>query len=510
VSSGRLLAGAAAFTLGLTVAIGLAARSHEDFPHEAHTGLFPLCTGCHVGIATGDPLETYPEPGTCRSCHDGVRADPVDWTGPAARLSVVRFDHLQHASLVAGAWEPALDCADCHTAPDAPRMRAEPPIAERCLSCHAHPAREHFGDAECLLCHAPLAEGGLVPRLARLPLPESHQLPDFLAAQHGRLAAASIESCATCHTREQCMHCHLVAPREAALMPAAGGRFTPPPIAARYSLPESHLDPQWPLLHGDVAADQTCSTCHTRESCTTCHRPPIPAVITALPARGAATAPGVFVLRRTPESHASPFFRTQHGALASARPQTCATCHERRELCSACHDPVGVAPAAELPDAHPLRTAAVAPRETRLEPGPRASAGRMQPARTARGFHPPDYLMRHAAEAFGRRLDCTSCHSTPLFCRDCHTNAGIGTTGRLGPGYHDAQPVWLLRHGQAARQTLESCTSCHTQRDCMQCHSQLGAFRVSPHGPGFDARRAHRTNPQVCRACHLTDPLPDG
>jgi hypothetical protein len=138
---------------------------------------------------------------------------------------------------------------------------------------------------------------------------------------------------------------------------------------------------------------------------------------------------------------------------------------------------------------------------------PRTAWPRTPLPRASRGFHPPDYVLRHAADGFGRRLDCSSCHNTPLFCRDCHQNAGMQAEGRLGPAYHDAEPVWLLRHGQAARQTLETCTSCHTQRDCMQCHSQLGAFRVSPHGPGFDARRAQRANPEICRACHLSDPL---
>lgn len=82
--------------------------------------------------------------------------------------------------------------------------------------------------------------------------------------------------------------------------------------------------------------------------------------------------------------------------------------------------------------------------------------------------------------------------------------------GRLGPGFHDAEPLWLLRHGQAARQALESCASCHGQNECMQCHSVLGAFKVNPHGPGFDARRAQKRNAAICLVCHITDPLAGG
>ncbi|HEX6589857.1 MAG TPA: cytochrome c3 family protein, partial [Longimicrobiales bacterium] len=81
--------------------------------------------------------------------------------------------------------------------------------------------------------------------------------------------------------------------------------------------------------------------------------------------------------------------------------------------------------------------------------------------------------------------------------------------GRLGSGFHDAQPLWLLRHGQAARQTLESCTTCHEQRDCMQCHSQTGSFQINPHGPDFDAERARDRNSRICFACHVADPIGD-
>jgi hypothetical protein len=83
----------------------------------------------------------------------------------------------------------------------------------------------------------------------------------------------------------------------------------------------------------------------------------------------------------------------------------------------------------------------------------------------------------------------------------------MGTSGRLQAGFHDAQPFWLLNHAKPARQGLESCTTCHKQTDCLQCHSTIGAFRVSPHGPGFDAKRVQSKNARICFACHLSDPL---
>jgi hypothetical protein len=67
--------------------------------------------------------------------------------------------------------------------------------------------------------------------------------------------------------------------------------------------------------------------------------------------------------------------------------------------------------------------------------------------------------------------------------------------------------MWLLRHGQAARQNLESCTTCHKQNDCTQCHGVLGAFKISPHARNFDAERAWAQSPRTCLACHIRNPL---
>jgi hypothetical protein len=178
--------------------------------------------------------------------------------------------------------------------------------------------------------------------------------------------------------------------------------------------------------------------------------------------------PGVGLQRRMPLSHAPRSFLVDHATLASARREQCEACHTQR-FCADCHN------APETPS-----------------------------------FHPRNYTTQHASEAFGRRLECANCHETRTFCRSCHIQEGMGADGRLDPGFHDAQPLWLLRHAQAARQGLESCTSCHTQRDCMQCHSELGAFGVNPHGPDFDAARLQKRNPLICLACHLSDPLERG
>lgn len=475
-----------AVVLAVAATALFAVRRSDAFPHERHRGLFPVCIGCHEGIASGDAAAFYPTPESCARCHDGQREERVQWTGPTRTAGNLRFDHVVHADRVAAEADAAIDCGDCHTQPGAPRMAVDPPIPTQCFACHAHQATEHFTDAQCTRCHKPLVETGWSrARISELPVPLSHQREDFLPQVHGQLAMEAGPSCGTCHAREQCAGCHVAFPADGPLdrMPAANARLELPAIAARYPLPETHADRDWERVHGSAASVAACGTCHARESCTNCHRAQAPQPVLQLARARDVAAPGVAVRRMLPESHESAFFATSHGPLASARPESCTSCHERARFCGACH-------------------------QAREEEALAAqSAPPAQRPRAARGFHPPNFELRHAALAQGRRLDCTACHNTQLFCRDCHQKLGMGSTGRLGPGYHDAEPVWLLRHGQAARQTLETCTSCHTQRDCMQCHSQLGSFRISPHGPDFDARRAQRTNPQICRACHLSDPL---
>jgi hypothetical protein len=162
-----------------------------------------------------------------------------------------------------------------------------------------------------------------------------------------------------------------------------------------------------------------------------------------------------------PESHESPFFLSIHSVSAATSPDSCASCHTE-SYCSECHD-----------------------------------------APQAPGYHPPSFALRHSAAVGSQSAECSNCHNTAAFCRECHVGVGLQSFGRLGGGYHDAEPVWLLRHPIAARQGMEQCASCHTQNDCLQCHSQVGAYKVSPHGPDFDPERARAKNPLICRACHI-------
>ena len=464
----------------LAATVTLQGSRQEPFPHAAHDGLFPFCTGCHVGVPEGDLEAFYPEPQLCERCHDGVEQERVEWTPPeAGGPSPVQFAHPTHIGAVDAAGDEALECAACHVQEGQEPMQVDRTLVlEQCLSCHGHPAENHLVDADCETCHVPAARTEMGGEwLAMLPYPADHATGDFLSGVHGELAGAEAARCATCHTQERCTSCHVNADRvpEIAQIPEADPSLELPRYAAHYFVPPSHTDPAFLDRHGAAASVEACATCHTQDDCATCHTEQAPPVMGDLPRAQDVRAPGVLLEPKPPSSHTVASFTTEHGALAAADAGSCASCHTRT-FCSDCHDASAVT--ATLP--------------TEIAGG---------------AFHPPDFMARHSTEAYGRRLECSNCHDTGAFCRDCHEQAGFESSGRLGQGYHDAEPAWLLRHGRPARQALESCATCHAQTDCLQCHSELGAFKVSPHGSDFDAQAAREKNPAICFACHVNDPI---
>lgn len=512
--------------VGVPTGVVLADRSQEEaFPHEEHAGLFPLCTGCHAGIPQGNAADAYPRAQDCAACHDGVELERVEWTRPEPRAGNLKFTHVEHGAELAREGEEPLGCESCHSAdPEAERMAvSRARVDGACLSCHAHEAEVHYettdADAECATCHVPLAESGFeLARLEALPEPEGHDDEAFVGRIHGEAAEDDAVRCATCHVQDRCASCHVDAGRaEVAAVPTAPAGMALPTYEAAYPVPESHRERGWLRNHRDEASLGACTTCHTRNDCAACHQAPLPRVADALPWRADVRAPGVALPRRPPESHLEPAFETGHGTLAEVEGSSCAGCHTE-STCVSCHagsaatrDPVGPDPVRALALGPPssYRHEIQAPvSEEPVRPGDTLPPARGEAG--ASGFHPPNYSVRHAADAWGRTLECASCHSTEVFCRSCHLESGVGSPGMAGPGYHDAVPMWLFRHGRAARQGLESCASCHRETQCLQCHSTIGAFRVSPHGPDFDPERTRSRNGQTCFLCHLTDPMEGG
>ncbi len=241
--------------------------------------------------------------------------------------------------------------------------------------------------------------------------------------------------------------------------------WTPPKEARASSLGFSHTPHAFECANchvpgGNGSASmsypepETCLGCHMpgtqhqqAAECNFCHAPVVDFSLTEN--------------HRLPPFHGEAF-STNHAAAAAAGQPDCASCHAEN-TCTSCHEAQG-------------------------EPS----------------FHPINFLASHSNEAFGRVSDCTSCHSTEAFCRECHVSLGFQGGGELAAPFHSSQPLWILSHAQAARQDLESCSSCHQQADCLRCHSATTGMKVSPHGPDFPSSSLSDRNKAMCRACHIT------
>lgn len=535
----------AALVAGTVFAAPFAARIAQDkFPHDKHAKVFPLCITCHAGVVEpGQPM--WPESPRCESCHDGVVKPRITWeprTGP--RSGNRRFTHDAH-NRAAAAKSPAdsaliRNCSACHSELGAPRMAVQNAVVGQCLDCHGlkAPHVDVPSDA-CATCHVRLTDAPGLTRddIARFPKPQSHAAPDFLLGGHGKAAKgpdstsgplAVAASCATCHARNLCIACHVNA-RESPVIQALLLDDRVPVYASSRLVPASHVAAGFLRTHGRDAQRPaaTCAICHARESCTSCHIGAPPRAVAALPAAGPGRAAGALMTRAKPSSHTRDY-KERHGAEANARPMACASCHAR-ESCTSCH--IGVQPraVADMPTAATGHAASAqwtrnAPSSHTLEfrerHGAEANARpttceacharstclechRPDGARQSR-YHAQGFLTRHPGSAYAREANCSDCHNPAQFCQSCHQQAGLVAVSRIGrTGYHDAFRGFSLGHGQAARQSLESCASCHAERDCTACHSAVGGgFRFSPHGPGFNAARMRSKNPSVCIACH--------
>jgi hypothetical protein len=456
----------------LLAALGTNLRDPKPgFDHPQHARLFPSCLGCHGGAAVeGQAL--MPAPANCASCHDGSVQPAVAWTVPRDYPSNLRFSHERHPVRLAvpGARDALLTCATCHQPAGRKWMDVVRPGSATCVGCHA-PAGDHLTlpDTACATCHLSLASAPRLTaaRISTFPSPPNHDGALFMTgAGHGALAQGTngvAASCSTCHARDFCASCHVNAAQVPLIQAMAPDRQSLA-IATELKAPASHAAATFQLRHGPMARakGQRCSTCHTQESCVACHRAE-PGVASNMPAATAGEAAGARVTRRQPASHTQGFAET-HGTVAASRPRSCAACHARTE-CLDCHRP---------------------------------AAGGSQ------GYHRAGFLTTHPAAAFNRQSDCAECHNTQQFCTSCHLQAGLTPKRVLQGGFHDANRSFLLQHGPTARRALETCVTCHTERDCLNCHSSQ-TRRFNPHGPGFDPERLGRRNPQMCSACHGQD-----
>ena len=460
----------------LVLALGRleAQTSRNRFDHDQHRKLFPSCQSCHAGAAVnGQAL--WPNATGCATCHDGTIQKPVNWQSPSPRPTLLRFTHGEHARTVSArsTADSSLTCESCHAAEGAPWMQVSRGELGRCLSCHGITAAHlEAPDSACATCHRALPEAPELSRarIAAFPAPSSHRTEGFERAGHGKLAQpvssdthrpGVATSCATCHAREFCTQCHVNAP-ETPTIQALASDVRSLAIGAKLKAPTAHANDRFQGRHGSQSrsARATCATCHTQESCASCHQSNS-ALIASLPAASTSRGIGAVIFRHKPATHGADFAE-RHGPLARAAPSSCSGCHARSE-CLECHRP---------------------------------NAG------GANGYHQAGFLSRHPGAAYNQQSDCSECHNSASFCTTCHAQSGLSSSqGLLQGKYHDVGGAFLLSHGAAARRGLESCVTCHTERDCLTCHSAQ-TRRFNPHGPGFDAERLRNKNPQTCAACH--------
>jgi hypothetical protein len=274
-----------------------------------------------------------------------------------------------------------------------------------------------------------------------------------------------------------------------------------------YPTPSSHRRASWLLDHGGDArrggAIATCANCHTRASCVTCHTGAKASAIIAQLPPAAGGAPGVQLALR-PSAAAR-----RSSAVQPSRPSAPATvalsAADTTRSIIAGRGPIVVAiHGADFTERHRL-VAATGRLDCLGCHQERTCTDCHAGTSAARRYHPLDFVSTHANDAYAAERNCVSCHRVETFCRSCHQTTGMASKGNANVAAHTGQPLWLLQHGQAARQGLTGCTSCHQQRDCLQCHSSQG-LHVNPHGPGFDPDRMAARNKQMCATCHLTDP----
>lgn len=202
------------------------------------------------------------------------------------------------------------------------------------------------------------------------------------------------------------------------------------------------------------------------------------------------------------------------------------------ESCLTCHAPnIDEHQAAGVPCAQCHRTLSEATEMT---------------AATIASFPPPadhastDFLSEHGTAATADIARCSVCHARES-CARCHANATVVapimalppdervaslTAGREGrwplPSSHESTG-WVLAHGENARSSPESCSTCHTRNSCSTCHIDtaervtegfpeasggtgvtLEHPEVPGHVPGFSTRHGAAAAAALpkCAACH--------
>lgn len=127
-------------------------------------------------------------------------------------------------------------------------------------------------------------------------------------------------------------------------------------------------------------------------------------------------------------------------------------------------------------------------------------------------IHPGNYVLLHSRDALTSSDNCLGCHEGGVGCQKCHETTGVSETAALAQGALTTRQIhpqgWASfdgggenHHAQSARNSINTCVTCHSEQECIRCHSTR-TLRVNPHPPGFSGKALQNRNDAACKKCH--------
>lgn len=126
-------------------------------------------------------------------------------------------------------------------------------------------------------------------------------------------------------------------------------------------------------------------------------------------------------------------------------------------------------------------------------------------------IHPGNYVLLHSRDALTQSDQCVGCHEGGVGCQKCHETVGVSeassvsqgalTTRRIHPEGWASFTLGENHHAQSARNSMNTCVTCHSEQECIRCHSTR-TLRVNPHPPGFTGKNLKGRAGDMCEKCH--------
>ncbi|MFH0988452.1 MAG: hypothetical protein V1799_00360 [bacterium] len=261
----------------------------------------------------------------------------------------IKFSHLKHVK------DAGIECVDCHKAATTSKLSSDNLRSshENCQSCH-----EDQLNKTCTFCHTSENQDTY----------QAKEPPDrkLVFSHEFHLGKEKME-CITCHQNvpeaddEVTIHVPKMTICNTCHNDAKASNYCEGCHTDLSSLrPKEHNRTNFVREHKIEArlSTQTCSTCHTQESCLDCH--------SGSDLQKSSVKGGDLVSPRSPRLMAidrgqgnrlikvhDANFKMTHGVSAKSKMIECQTCHEQKTFCSTCHEAGGnVNQSGFRPDSH--------------------------------------------------------------------------------------------------------------------------------------------------------------